>query len=251
MIYTPPLTTTARFCEIEVQANERRILVAAAALKRQLEALTGASLELRERPAPDCVSTGIHEVDLMAGGLPRGGLTEICGPASSGRTTLLISLLAQATAREEACALVDGADAFDPCSAAASGVDLTRVLWVRCSGDAEKALKAADLLVEGGGFGLVVMDLADAPPATARRISLTSWFRLRRAVENTPTVLAVLEREPHAKTCASLVLELRRRGAAWTGTPGCSQLLRGLAVEVTPRKPAGSATASFEARAAG
>lgn len=222
----------------------------APALKRKLETLTGASLELRERPAPDCVSTGIAEVDAL-GGFPRGCLTEICGPASSGRTALLVSLLARSTARDEACALVDCADAFDPCSAAAAGVDLARLLWVRCAGDAEKALKAADLLVEGGGFGLVVMDLADAPSATARRISLTSWFRLRRAVENTPTVLAVVEREAHAKTCASLVLELRRRGAAWSGAPGCSRLLRSLCVEVARRKPVCSAAASFEARAGG
>ncbi len=200
--------------------------MAASALKRKLEALTGISLELRERAAPDKLPTGIPEVDALAGGLPRGCLTEICGPASSGRTSLLVSLLAQATAREEVCALVDCAGAFDPCTAAAAGVDLARLLWVRCAGDAERALKATDLLVEGGGFGLVVMDLADAPPATARRISLTSWFRLRRAVEHTPTVLAVLEREPHATTCASLVLELRRRGVRWTG------LLRSLCVDV-------------------
>lgn len=220
-----------------------------AALKSKLEALTGAPLELRERAAPEYLPTGIAAVDAFAGGLPRGCLTEICGPASSGRTSLMVSLLAQATAREEACALVDCADAFDPCSAAMAGVDLARLLWVRCAGDAEKALKAADLLVAGGGFGLVVMDLADAPPATARRISLTSWFRLRRAVENTPTVLAVLEREPHAKTCASLVLELRCRGVRWSGAPGCSRLLRGLSVEAVRRKPAASATACFELRA--
>ena len=162
--------------------------MASAALKRKLEALTGTSLELRERAAPDVLPTGIREVDALAGGLPRGCLTEICGPASSGRTSLLVSLLAQATAREEVCALVDSAGAFDPRSAAAAGVDLARLLWVRCAGNAEKALKAADLLVEGGGFGLVVMDLADTPPVTARRISLTSWFRLRRAVEHTPTI---------------------------------------------------------------
>jgi hypothetical protein len=169
--------------------------------------------------------------------LPRGALTEICGPASSGRTGLLLSLAAQATAREEFCALVDAADTFDPASGEAAGVDLTRLLWIRCSGDAEKALKAADLLIQGGGFGLVAMDLGDTP--AARRISLTSWFRLRRAVENTPTVLVALEREAHAKTCASMVLELRRRKTAWSGAPGCSQLLRGLEVAVARRKPAG------------
>ncbi len=143
--------------------------------------------------------------------------------------------MAQATAREEVCALVDASGAFDPHSAAAAGVELARVLWVRCGGDAEKALKATDLLVQGGGFGLVAMDLGDIPPRTAGRISLTSWFRLRRAVEDTPTVLLAVEREPHAKTCASVVLALRRKRVEWRG-----RLLRGWEIAVERRKPARS-----------
>ena len=67
-------------------------------------------------------------------------------------------------------------------------------------------MKATDLLLQGGGFGLVVVDLGDVPAQAARRVPLTSWFRFRRAVENTRTVLMVLEQEPYAKTCASVVL---------------------------------------------
>jgi hypothetical protein len=197
---------------------------------------------------PETCSTGVAEVDALTGGLPRGCLTEIYGPASSGRTSLMLAAMAEATGREEACALVDACDAFHPASAAAAGVTLERLLWVRCGGNAEHALKAADLLVQGGGFGLVVMDLADTPEHTARRISMTSWFRLRRAVEHTPTVLLVVEHQPHAKTCASLMLEMRREVAAWSGTSGCSLLLRGIRVGVGRRKPAPTATASFEAR---
>jgi glycosyltransferase involved in cell wall biosynthesis len=139
--------------------------------------------------------------------------------ASSGRTSLLVAILAAATAREEVCALVDAEDAFDPVSAAAGGVRLDRLLWVRCGHSAEYALKAVDLLIQGGGFGVVAMDLGDTPPAMARRISLTSWFRLRRAVEHTPTVLLAVARRPNAKTCASLLLECAREGVAWGG-PG-------------------------------
>jgi len=189
--------------------------------------------------------TGVAEVDAMAGGLPRGCLTEVYGPASAGRTSLMLAALAQATGNAEVCALVDASDAFDPISAAAAGVALARLLWVRCGGRAEHALKAADLLVEGGGFGMVVMDLADTTVETARRISMTSWFRLRRAVEHTPTVLLVLEQQPLAKTCASLTLEMRREKAAWSGVPGCSQLLRGMRVRVDRRKPVLAVAASF------
>jgi recombination protein RecA len=182
-----------------------------------------------------------------AGEFPPGCLTEVYGPPSSGRTSLMLAAMARTTARSEACALVDTSDAFDPTSAAAAGVSLEQLLWVCCGGHAEHALKAADLLVQGGGFGLVVMDLADTPPKTARRISMTSWFRLRRAVEHTPTVLLVVEQEPHAQTCASLMLEMRREKVAWSGLPGCSQLLRGMRARIHRRKPISVEAARFEA----
>lgn len=193
-----------------------------------------------ERPSPEMVSTGVPAIDALTGGLPRGALTEIVGPVSSGRTSLLLSVLAQATARQEACTLVDASDAFDPESALAAGVDLKRLLWVRCratngvsgprvpgpcaaragkkhdpGAHVEQALKTADLLLQSGGFGVVVLDLSDIPPAIARRVPLTSWFRFRRAVENTPTVLLVLEQQPYAKAAASLVLGMTRRHCRW------------------------------------
>ncbi len=200
---------------------------------------------------PEVCPTGVAEVDAMADGLPQGCLTEIYGPASSGRTSLMLAAMAQSTARQNVCALVDSSDAFDPVSAAAAGVRLERLLLVRCGGRAEHALKAADLLVQGGGFGMVVMDLADTPLVSARRISMTSWFRLRRAVEHTPTVLLVVEQQPLAKTCASLALEMRRERAAWSGAPGapsCARLLRGIHVHVERRKPVPAMAASFASR---
>ena len=184
---------------------------AAAVLQKQFESV----LQWQVR-TPELVRTGVSEVDSAIGGLPRGSLTEIFGPASSGRTSLLVSILAAATERQEICALVDAEDSFDPVSAAAAGVRLDRLLWIRCGHSAEHALKAADLLTQGGGFGLVALDLGDTPPRTARRISLTSWFRLRRAVENTPTVLVTVAQQPNAKTCASLTLECARDGVTWS-----------------------------------
>ncbi len=201
-----------------------------------------------KRDRAEVCPTGVAAVDALAGGLPQGCLSEICGPACSGRTSLMLAAMAQSTGSGNACALVDADDAFDPASAAAAGVRLERLLWVRCGGRAEQALKAADLLVEGGGFGLVVMDLADTPAATARRISTTSWFRLRRAVEHTETVLLVMEQQPLAKTCASLVLEMRREQAEWPGAPGCSRWLRGIRVRAERRKPVPALGASFESR---
>jgi hypothetical protein len=212
-----------------------------------LAAIFSGQPDWQVQPAPEMAPSGVAEVDSLTGGLPRGSLTEIAGPASSGRTSLLLSLLAETTARGEVCALIDTADAFEPVGAAAAGVRLEKLLWVRCAGNAERALRATDLLIQGGGFGLVAMDLADTVPETARRISLTSWFRLRRAVEHTPTVLVVLGRQPNAKTCASLVMECGRERAAWSGARGCSRLLRGIEVRIASRKPARTAAVRFRA----
>ena len=201
-----------------------------ALLRADLESVLGgrfsAELNWRARPARECVSTGIATLDALTGGLPRGAITEIHGPASSGRTSLLGSTLAAAAAREEICALTDAGDTFDPASAQALGVDLSRLLWVRCGGNPEHAIKAADMLVQAGGFGLVALDLGDVPPGVARRIPLATWYRLRRAIEDTPTVMLLVEREQTVKSCASLVLEMRRETVAWSGAVGCSRLLR-------------------------
>ena len=317
----------------------------------------GSKLEVR--PAPATVSSGIAQIDVLTGGLPRGALTEIFGPASSGRTSMVLAALADATRRQEVCALVDAGDSLHPESAAAAGLDLRRLLWIRCEGilaqkhrDTEgieelknekwgmenqktnslpqintdqrgsgsihhssfaihhssrnsklgtrnsadhcvsnrqshawdcrltQVLKTTDLLLQSGGFGMVVVDLADVPPRFARRIPLVSWFRFRRAVENTPTVLLVVEQEPYAKTCASLVLRMQQNQHSTVSNqhsasdgwefnqersifrtpvakcvedvlPAHAQLLRELPVEAEivharlQRKPAQSVTARF------
>jgi recombination protein RecA len=80
----------------------------------------------------------------------------------------------------------------------------------------EQALKVTDLILHNGGFGAVLMDLGDVPPLNARRIPLATWFRFRRAVDNTPTVFLLLTREPCAQTCASLVLRCQRCRELWS-----------------------------------
>lgn len=276
------------------------------------------------RPAPEMVSSGISALDTLTGGLPRGCLTEICGSASSGRTTLLLAALAAATRRGEYCAVVDASDALDPHSAAAAGVELDHLLWVRCSDDLpqksrakqrtprtssgqetetreaypelieggnnasragfvfdrpssrqsdhrlEQVLRATDLLLESGGFGLIILDLGDMPTQAARRIPLTTWFRFRRAIEHTPTILLTIEQHPIAGSCSSLLLQLEvlgtqysvlsanrslvaqavdaERGTTQEGQPAHARLLTGLKINAElirsrlERKPARSIT---------
>lgn len=192
-----------------------------AALRSQVElALAGrvaAPFTYRDRKTVTTVPTGVPEIDSLTGGLPRGALTEIFGPSCSGRTSLLVSALSARTAQEEACALIDGADAFDPHSAEAAGVELRKLLWVRCK-NIEQTLRATDLVLQGGGFGFIAVDLSDISPRLVRHVPLESWFRFRRAVEDTPTVLVVLEQESNAKTCASLGLRMEAEAARWART---------------------------------
>ena len=231
---------------------------------------------LTVRPTLEMVPSGVPEVDALTGGLPRGCLTEVCGPVSSGRTSLLLAVMAAATQRQEACALVDVSEAFDPLSAAMAAVNFESLLWIRCGigqtavrrkntahganrgGDnVEQALRVTDLLLQSGGFGLVIIDLGDVPPKTARRIPLTSWFRFQRAIEHTPTVLFVVTQAPCAQTCAALLLNVGKKLSVFSPqlsafkTPPHGELLGDLHIEMEilrsriPRKSAQPATTAF------
>ncbi|HZL57549.1 MAG TPA: hypothetical protein VFC21_10725 [Bryobacteraceae bacterium] len=209
----------------------------------QLKDELQARFPLRKPKENNQIPTGIPAIDLLTeGGVPRGTLTEICGAESSGRTALMFALLSQATRLGECCAWIDTSGAFDPASAAETGVDLTRVLWVNCGGSAEHALKSVDLLIQAGGFGLVVLDLADAPDRDARRISLASWFRLRHAAERTGSALVAVERQIHARSCSALQIEMRRKRPVWIG-----KLLRGFETQAESRKHHRSHMAEFTA----
>jgi recombination protein RecA len=206
----------------------------------ELRGRVPAPFTYRDRNVGELVSIGIPELDACVGGLPRGAMTEICGPACSGRTSLLLASLAARTAEGEVCALVDARDSFDPVSAAAAGVALRHLLWVRCQ-NIDQALRATDLLIQGGGFGLVAVDLSDVPARTARQVPLNAWFRFRRAVEDTPTILLLVGQESNAKTCASLVLRLDAQHVQWssaqlssTAIPDCVQNSAQARVPVPP-----------------
>jgi hypothetical protein len=114
--------------------------------------------------------------------------------------------------------LIDGSDTFDLVSATGAGVNFDHLLWVRCNNNLERAFKSTDLLLHGGGFGLIALSLADMPARTLRRIISTWWFRFRRALEDTPTVLLVLTPVVCARSCAAMALALKNEGALWPAT---------------------------------
>ena len=187
----------------------------------------------RDRSAHDTAPTGVAGLDeALGGGLARGHLSELVGARSSGRTTVLSSALAAAAGRGEAVALVDTHDRFDPDSAAAAGLDLSKLLWVRESGDAPRALKAANLVLQAGGFGLVAFDLADAPGRVLRQFPHTTWMRIARVIEGSQTV-ALLVGSDHIARSPGGTTVLLNATARWAG--GSDRARRVEGVEVRAR----------------
>ena len=180
------------------------------------------------------------EIPLGLWTLPRGGITEIFGETSSGRTALAQWMLANTTLGGEVAAVVDCDDAFDPASA--RGADLGKVLWVQCGHRLEVALKAADLILHSGGFGLVLLDLADVPLPALDKIPLSYWFRFQRAVEHTPSALLILARRAVARSCSVRQIGFEHKRLWWKGRPPF-QIIERLELHATPKKPVGESQA--------
>jgi hypothetical protein len=178
------------------------------------------------------VRTGIAAIDqLLGGGFPRGEVSEVHGPSSSGRTALVFSLVGRSTAAGSLCAWVDAADRLDPASAAAAGVDLQRLLWLRGAqsgrGVAE-SISAAATLLGAGLFEVVVLDLVGMTAGDLQRLPGSTWIRLQRTVRDSPTALVLLAPAHTARSAGGVSLELHADGARWSGAPGPGRLLRGL-----------------------
>jgi hypothetical protein len=207
-----------------------------AALRQQIESdfqhrypsvLTPSTRTIREVAA-----TGIAPVDdLLEGGFPIGAISEITGPSTSGRTTITLAFLARRMQEGSVCALIDANDTFDPESAAANGVNLKHLLWVRCSNSQiekpssevrftpsgkpeqkpwrrlDQAIRATDLLLQAGGFAAIVLDLADEAIEYGQRIPLATWFRFRQAADRTRCSMIVLGKAAYAQSSASVVIE--------------------------------------------
>ena len=194
----------------------------------------------RSVKTPPPLFTGNVLVDQVMGGVPRANLTEICGTESAGSTGLLLSLLQQTTANGEFCALIDWQDAFDPSSASAMGLELNRLLWVRCNRNLEHALKATDLLIKAAGFGVVALDLVGVSPRLLQRIPIASWFRLRHGAEQSGTALVVTSQDLHTGSCSRLQIEVHQEQSMWSAT-----LLQGIKAQLRLGKRNHLRAASF------
>jgi len=306
--------------------NAIRLQIEAALSHRIPSALTPAPRTLRPQ-----ASVGIASVDeLLSGGLPLGAVTEMVGPECSGRTSFALSFVSRMTQTGKVCAWIDVSNSLHPESAAAVGMDLSRLLWVRCgvpartqqqtstSGFAlpgkylvpppikkglhgggfgphprhevkglsvavseflkpeattprcaepqrrvrserevfepnalqppvrksppivsgkpwariEQALRVMDLLLQGGGFSCLVLDLGSIAPEYALRVPLATWFRYRAAAERSQASILLLTQRACAKSSAALLLRLqpgsslREETTVFTGVEYCVEVAR-------------------------
>ena len=231
-----------------------------AVIRSQVEHRIPGALTVYKRQTPEVFPTGIPSIDREAGGIPKGALTQMCAPVgiTSGRTSLLLSILAQVTSKEQFCALVDANDCFDPESAEAMGVCLSRLLWVRCIERGmkciEQAFNSTDILIQNGGFGVIAIDLGNVDERLIRKIPLTTWFRFARVMEALPTALVILLPYSAAQSCAALTMNM---GASveWNGTGAAShtQLISNVQFNlevgrIRTKKPVQSAGSNFTVR---
>lgn len=212
----------------------------AALLRAQIEAHVPTAFRFHTREVQEVIATGVPGLDQIISGVPLRTLTEICGSqsTSSGKTSLLLSLLANATGHHFA-AFVDATDSFDPETAAAAGVNLSRLTWIRCDAAQSHlralrvALKATDMLLKGGGFRLIVCDLSGIERRLVRKVPLSFWFSFSRAVETMSTALVFLQSAPCANSSAGLVLNVAAKSSASRSAgPTHTKLFRELQIRV-------------------
>jgi hypothetical protein len=192
-------------------------------------------------------SSGVPALDeQIGGGWRQGELSEVTGSRSTGRTSVLLATLAAATSRGGVAALVDATDRLDPRSAAAAGVDLARLLWVRgpaltmelarpmpprpmMEEAVHRAIRAFDLILRAGGFSVAALDLADVPPRVVRALPWATWLRLAHANEGRPTSGLLIGEAPMGRSARGVSVALSG-SPIWIGASDQSRQLEGIQI---------------------
>ena len=214
--------------------------------------LTTASVLERQRASGRVFSSGLAALDEMLprGGLPGGSVVEICGPASCGKTAVVLAVLAEATRRGEQVAFIDEAGCFDPVSARQAGVDLDLLLVVQPPRPLQ-VLSVGDDLLRSGLVSVVVMGLGRPSQALATRLASRGARLLTSAVRTRALLVVLSEPWRAGEGCrgllgplAALRLRVRRLGAEWEADGGGSPIaLTGtraaIAIERSRQGPSG------------
>ena len=185
---------------------DRHKALEAAVLQIKKQYGDGAVMRLGEAThlAVEVIPTGSLALDLAlgVGGIPRGRVTEVYGPESSGKTTLCQHIVAEAQRLGGVCAYVDMEHALDPAYAARTGVDV-EALYISQPDTGEQALEIAEALVRSGGVDVVVVDsvaalvpraeiegeMGDPPMGMQARLMSQALRKLSGAIKQTNTAV--------------------------------------------------------------
>ena len=188
---------------------------------------------LTPRPARR-IATGRPDLDaLLQGGVPAGAITAVGGPRSSGKTALGYAVIAGLTAAGAAVAWVDVGDTFDPEHAAAAGIRLQHVLWIRPP-DVRVALRATEHVLETGGFALVLLDLDDDRGGRPSSRT-TAWLRLTRTVATSTAAVLVITTSV-VDVAATVCLETAAGTVSFIDATGPHPLFDGIVSVIGCRK---------------
>lgn len=177
----------------------------------------------------------ISSIEIAGLYLARGSLTEIVGASSSGKTSHAIAVLSKLTQDGEVCAIVDTCDSFDPISAYLGGVILENLLWIKCAGDVEHAMKAADLLVQAKGFGAVWINFSQVKKGQLSYVPNSFWYRFRSLTKGSPTLLIVTAKESLLGSSAKQSYLLTQNRTIWSGA-GKFKLLKEFRLKLKSKK---------------
>jgi hypothetical protein len=165
-------------------------------------------VRLASEPAPARDSplwpTGLAALDdSLAGGLPRGALTELCAADNAwGSAFVLRQIIRQASESHQWVALIDGMDSFDP--GAFDNATLEHLLWMRCA-NADEAVKCADLILRDGNLPIVILDLAMNSARELRRVPSSTWYRFQRLAEGGAAAFLAITPQPQAASARQRV----------------------------------------------
>jgi hypothetical protein len=172
--------------------------------------------------------------------LARGSVSEIIGPMSSGKSSLVLSVLAHLTQRGEICAMVDACNGFNPYVAVSIGVTLENLLWSKGDGSIVNAFKAASFLAQAKGFGAIWLNLNGFESLTLRKIPNSYWYHFKNLVKDTSTLFLVTAEEVVVGSATTRSYLMTRFRSRWSGK-GSFKLLRefhlGFASRKIPREP--------------
>jgi len=185
-------------------AKDRALETAFAQINKQFGDGTLMRLGEAKHLAVDAIPTGSLALDIAigVGGVPRGRVTEIYGPESSGKTTLCQHIVAEAQRRGGVCAYVDMEHALDPAYAAMCGVDVDN-LYISQPDTGEQALEIAETLVRSGAIEVIVVDsvaalvpraeiegdMGDATMGQQARLMSQALRKLSGAIKQTNTAM--------------------------------------------------------------